>query len=175
MKKKTFILKENITGKDIPEFYTKVDVTLTDTDIIFEFDCKNTQYFSYCEGYNTEIWRGDVCEAYICTDGTSVNYYEIQVTHNNSNYFSKVYNPDGNYQTTFIDENPMLSSVEKVDGGYKVRFSIPLKAIGYDEKKGILMNVFRIETEGGIQDKNLLALNPTLTDTYHKPEFFIKF
>ncbi len=174
--KRTFVLKENITGKEIPEFYTKVDVTLTETDIIFEFDCKNTQYFSFCEGYNTEIWRGDVCEAYICTDGTGVNYYEIQVAHNNSNYFSLVHNPDGNYKTTFIDENPMTSKVEKSgENDYKVTFSIPLKAINYDREKGLLMNIFRIETEGGVQDKNLLSANPTLDDTFHKPEFFFKF
>ncbi len=174
--KKTFILKENITGRDIPEFYTKVDVTLTDTDITFEFECKNTQFFNYTEGYNTEIWRGDVCEAYLCTDGTRQNYYEIQVSHNNSNYFTLVHNPDGNFQTTFIDVNPLTTKVERVnDKDFKVMFKVPLKAINYDKEKGLLMNIFRIETEGGVQDKNLLAASPTFDETFHRPEYFIKF
>ena len=172
--KKTFILKENKTGKDFPEFHTQVDVTLTETEIIFEFDCKNTKFFSYCEGYNTELWRGDVCEAYICTAGDIAHYYEIQIAPNNSNYFSKVYNPDGVFRTTLIDENPITSSVERFGDDYKVKFSIPLEKIGYDKEKGIMLNIFRIETEGGVQDKNLLAMNPTLCPTYHRPEFFVK-
>ena len=174
MKKRTFILKENRKGGAIPEFETKVDVTLTDTDITFEFFCKNSKFFSYCEGYNTELCRGDVCEAYICTDGSRVNYYEIQVAMNNSNFFSKVYNPDGNFKGTFIDVNPITSEVERLGNDYRAKFSLPLKAINYDEKKGVLLNIFRIETEGGTQDKNLLALNPTLQNTYHRPEFFIE-
>ena len=172
--KKSFILKDNRTGKDIPEFLTKVDVSITDKDIIFEFDCKNTKFYSFCEGYNSDLWRGDVCEAYICTDGSRENYFEIQIAPNNSNYCSRVYNPDGNFQTTLVDKNPITSTVEKLGDDYKVKFSLPLDFIGYDKKKGILLNIFRIETEGGIQDKNLLALSPTLCNTYHRPEFFVK-
>ncbi len=176
MIKKSYILKDNITGGDIPEFFTKVDVTLTDSDLIFEFDCKNTKYFSFCEGYNTEIWRGDVCEAYICTDGSRVNYYEIEVTHNNSNYFSLVHNPDGNFTSKFFEQNPLTSKVEKCgENDYKVTFSLPLTAIDYNPSKGLLMNIFRIETEGGEQDKHLLAANPTRRRTFHKPKFFFEF
>ena len=175
MKTKRYVLKNNRTGKDFPEFNTVVDVSLTDTHLIFEFVAENTKFFSYCEGYNSEIWKGDVCEAYICSDGSRVNYFEIQVAPNGSIYCSKVYNPDGNFRTTFIEENPVESAVEKIGNDIKVRFSIPLSVIGYDQENGLLINVFRIETEGGETDKNLLALNPTLCNTYHKPEFFVKF
>jgi len=51
---------------------------------------------------------------------------------------------------------------------------VPLDKIGYDENKGILFNAFRIETEGGIPEKNLLALNPTLCDTFHNNEYLIE-
>ena len=36
--KRTYELKDNRTGNDLPEFKTTVDVTMTDTDLIFEFD-----------------------------------------------------------------------------------------------------------------------------------------
>ena len=49
-----------------------------------------------------------------------------------------------------------------------------LDYVPQDKEKGIMLNIFRIETEGGIQDKNLLAMNPTLCETYHSPEFFVK-
>ena len=46
MLKKRYELKENLTGKTIPEFKTVVDVELTETEITFEFDCKNSQFYS---------------------------------------------------------------------------------------------------------------------------------
>ena len=36
------------------------------------------------------------------------------------------------------------------------------------------MNAFRIETEGGIPDKNLFALSPTLCNKFHHPEYFVE-
>ena len=44
----------------------------------------------------------------------------------------------------------------------------------YDKEKGILFNAFRIETDGGITDKHLIAWQPACANTFHKPEFFVK-
>ena len=84
---------------------------------------------------------------------------------------------DANLEQYPIPENECFleSEFEKLsDTDYRIKFSVPLDKIGYNEKIGIRYNAYRIETEGGITDKNLLALNPTLSDTFHKPEFFIK-
>ena len=175
MKKSTYILKENCTGKEIPEFHTSVEITKTDTDLIFEFNAKNTQFYSHDEGYNTEVFCGDACEAFICTDGSRVNYFELEVAPNGSVFCAKIYNPDGNFQVSLIEKNPVTSYVEHKGNDLFVRFSIPLDYIGYKEEVGLLLNAFRIETEGGIRDKNLLSLSPTLTNTFHRPEFFIEF
>ena len=166
------------TGKEIKEFYTTVDVIKTEKELVFEFICKNSQFFSADDKYNGPIFDGDVCEAFICAGEDITRYYEIEVAPNNCKFLNKVHNlGNGNLKLTPIPEEEcfLKSEVEKLsDTDYRLKFSIPLDKIGYDEKIGIRYNAYRIETEGGITDKNLLALKPTLCDTFHKPEFFIK-
>lgn len=174
--KKHFELLDNRTGKKTP-FLTSVDVTLTDDNqLIFEFDCKNSQFYSAFEGYNTDIYMGDVVEAFLCVGGDLTEYYEIEVAPNNSVFFQKINNPgtgDDDLVLTPLD-NIISSSVEIYGKDYKVRFSIPLDKIGYRREKGIKLNIFRIETEGGIRDKNLISLSPTLSDTFHDSSFFVE-
>ena len=79
---KKYVLKENMTGKEFPEVNTVLDVTLTESHLIFEFDCKNSQFFSAYDKYNAPIWEGDVCEAFICTNGKKNLYYEIEIAPN---------------------------------------------------------------------------------------------
>ena len=52
-------------------------------------------------------------------------------------------------------------------------FIIPDKAICLNQNGETFFNAYRIETEGGTPEKNLLALNPTLCGSFHMPQFFI--
>ena len=166
------------TGEPIKEFYTTVDVVKTEKELVFEFICKNSQFFRADDKYNGPIFSGDVCEAFICTGKDLGWYYEIEVAPNNCKFLYKMHNlGDGNLEMFPIPEEEcfLYSEFEKLsDTDYRIKFSLPLDKIGYDEKVGIRYNAYRIETEGGITDKNLLALNPTLCDSFHKPESFIK-
>ncbi len=167
-------LKENITGAEIKDFQTIVDVKKEGKYLSFEFFCKNSKFFSSSSEYNGPLYLGDVCEAFLCTSGDVSHYYEIEVAPNNQVFLATIYN-DGDYHVTFIEENFLKSEVEILnETDYRLKFSVPLDKIGYDEKIGILGNVYRIETEGGFTDKNLLAYNPTLKATFHAPEKFIK-
>ncbi|MBE5734596.1 MAG: hypothetical protein E7347_06080 [Clostridiales bacterium] len=170
-----FELKNNRNGKEIKEFLTEVEVTKTDSELIFDFVCKNSKFFSACDEYNGPVFDGDACEAFICTE-EDYWYYEIEVAPNNCVFLNKIHNLGvGEYEPYPIEENFVKSQVEFLsDTDYRVKFSVPLDKINYDAKKGIKYNLFRIETEGGFTDKNLLALNPTLCDTYHKFESFIE-
>ena len=175
MLKKRYELRENFTGKDCPDFKTIVDVTLTDTELVFEFDCKNSQHYSASDEYNADLWKGDVCEAFICTDGTRKFYYEIEVAPNGAVFLKYMeYLTQGNLIENEIKENFVGTNVEINGNDYKLKFSVPLDKIGYSKEKGILYNIFRIETEGGIQDKNLLAMNPTLCETFHDNNFLVE-
>ena len=50
---------------------------------------------------------------------------------------------------------------------------VPNEVIGVKKFGEVVFNAYRIETEGGEPEKNLLALNPTLCGTFHMPQFFI--
>ena len=169
-------LKENYTAKELPEFATTVEIVMTDTHLSFEFFCKKSQFFSAGNTYNSDIFDGDVCEAFICTGGDIKRYYEIEIAPNNCVFLQKMLNlGDGEYNATPVpeSENFIKSEVERMGDDYRLKFSMPLDKIGYDPKIGIKFNAFRIETEGGHTDMHLFALSPTLCKTFHCPEFFL--
>lgn len=171
-----FELKNNRTGEEIPEFKTTVEVTFTDKELIFDFFCKNSKFYSATDKYNGPLYDGDVCEAFICTGGDITKYYEIEVAPNNCAFLEKITNlhNDNNVIEDPIEENFLTTEIELLGNDYRCKFSVPLDKIGYDENVGILLNIFRIETEGGYSDKNLLAVNPTLQDGFHRPAFFFE-
>ena len=175
MLKKRYELKENSTGKVMPEFQTIVDVTMTETHLIFEFDCKNSQFYSAYDKYNDPIWEGDVCEAFICTNGKKDWYYEIEIAPNNTVFLKHINNKGFDDIDEFdIEENFIESEVKIIGNDYKLKFSVPLDKIGYNKETGILYNIFRIETEGGIQEKNLFAMNPTMSFRFHNTDYFVE-
>lgn len=176
MKKFNFELRNNVTGELMPEFKTTVEVTLTDKEISFEFFCKNSTFYSACNEYNGLLWEGDVVEAFISTSGDRMKYFEIELAPNNCLFVERIVNHGNCVYTEYpvpIEENFVTSEVELFENDYRAKFSMPLDKIGYDEKNGILLNIFRIETEGGIIDKNLLALSPT-GSIFHYPEYFVE-
>lgn len=166
-----FCLKENIKGGPSP-FKTDLEVYIKDGQLCFDFDCKDSKLFSAGEGFNADLFAGDVCEAFISINGNRNEYVEIEVAPNNSVFCKRVVEDENGFNL-FLMENIVTSRVEINGQDYKVFFSVPLDKIGAD--KGILFNAYRIETEGGIRDKNLLAANPTLCKTFHKPESFMRY
>ena len=179
-------LKNCRNGESLDEFKTTVEILVVDGKYLtFRFDCKNSRFYSANDKYNSNIYNGDVCEAFICTGENINEYYEIEVAPNNCQFFMKM----TNYGTAIVDgkaklnlksvpilenENFLVSKVEKNGCDYKVEFSVPLDKIGYKKEIGIRLNAYRIDTEGGVIDKNLLALNPTFEPSFHVPEKFVK-
>ncbi len=179
-------LKNCRNGNSLDEFKTTVEVLVVDNKYLtFKYDCKNSCFYSANDKYNSNIYDGDVCEAFICTGENLNEYYEIEVAPNNTQFLMKM----TNFGTEFINgktkhnlksvpvsesENFLVSKVEKSGNDYKVEFSVPLDKIGYNENIGIRLNLYRIETEGGETNKHLLALNPTLVSSFHIPEKFVK-
>ena len=176
MIKKIFDLKNTRNG-EVSKFATMVEAVMTENELTFKFFCKDSKLYSAYEGYNTNLYEGDVCEIFFSVDGTTKNYYEIEVAPNNSIFFYTIYNPNnsGDVQIAPVEENVIKSNVEILGNDYIVTITIPLDKVGYTKEKGILFNAFRIETEGGIMDKNLLAYKPTMADTFHVSSCFEKF
>ena len=174
-------LKNNRTGKSIPEFKTEVEVKFTEKEVVFEFECENSKLYSASDKYNGPIFDGDVCEVFICVNEDRSVYYEIEVAPNGTEFLYKMTYKgfDKEKDEPILIEEPISESflnskVESCGNNYKVKFSVPLDKVWYDKDRGVILNIFRIETEGGYTDKNLLALNPTLCNKFHHPEFFVE-
>ena len=176
-----YILKNNRTGKEIPEFQTELEITFDQTHVNFEFYSKNSKFFSVSDQYNAALADGDVCEVFICVDESRTKYYEVEISPNGAEflYLMTYKGFDTKIDEPILIEEPveksfLNSKVEIVGCDYKVKFSIPLNKIWVNENGCVVLNAFRIETEGGTPDKNLLALSPTMCNKFHHPEFFVE-
>lgn len=163
-------LKNTYTGEQTP-FKTVLEYGRYEGGTYFNFDCENSALFSAYDKDNEAIYRGDVVELFICTSGDRRKYYEIEVAPNGTIFFAKILNENG-LHTEYLDR-AFDSKVVLTDGGYRVEIRIPDKAICLNQNGETVFNAYRIETEGGTPDKNLLALNPTLCGSFHMPQFFI--
>jgi hypothetical protein len=165
-------LRENVTGEQTP-FTTILNYSRVGNNLHFKFTCENSKLFSAYSGYNEPIYRGDVCEVFLCTGEDLREYYEIEVAPNGTVFFAKIFNDNG-LRTSFL-EQAFTANVEITEVGYNVEIVIPCEAVGVKDGTPIRFNAFRIETEGGEENKNLLALSPTLVPRFHVPEKFILF
>ena len=90
-------------------------------------------------------------------------YYEFEVAPNGTTFVAEKHKN----KLVFIDDK-FFSSETRIEGNsYCVKMSINLKLLG--KKRVISYNAFRIEGEV------LEALHPTLCDTFHVREKFLKF
>ena len=165
-------LKNNVTGEKTP-FKTVFEYSLLGNSLHFKFSCENSKLFSAYSEHNEPIYRGDVCEVFLCTGESLSEYYEIEVAPNGATFFAKIKNNDGVIVASFLEKN-FESSVTLTEKGYEVDIVVPFDAISAG-KHPIRFNAYRIETEGGHENKNLLALNPTMRPFFHVPESFIPF
>ncbi len=163
-------LKNTYTGEQTP-FKTVLEYGRYEGGTYFNFDCENSALFSAYDKDNEPIYKGDVVELFICTSGDRRKYYEIEVAPNGTTFFAKILNENGLHAEML--DRAFDSKVIKIDGGYRVEIRIPDKAICLNLHGETVFNAYRIETEGGTPEKNLLALNPTLCGSFHMPQFFI--
>lgn len=169
---KTYVLKDNRTGKE-SEYFTEFRFEKKESSFVFEFFCEKSCRFSACEGFNTAIYKGDVCEIFISVGGDRNVYYELEVAPNNSRFFKKiVFDGEQRHATEVADS--FSSQVKNYKNGYSVVMEVPFKSIEYREDVETFFNAYRIETENGETDKFLLALSPTLSGSYHKPKYFVE-
>lgn len=176
---KTFELRNNRTGEEIPKYLTKASITKTQTHLVCEFSCENSQFFSAYDNDNANIYEGDVVELFVRTCKDENDYFEIEIAPNNKVFFAHIYNKctydeNGNkvLDLDFLDPKKIESQVKIDKNNYYVKFSVPFDVIGYSDE--IYYNLFRIETDGGNTDANLLSANPTLTNCFHETKAFIK-
>ena len=163
---------DNRTGKT-PIYKTEFDIRIDDEYLLCHYKSYHSSFYSYSNKFNDDIYKGDVVEIFIDV-GINNHYFEIEISPNNTVFIGDIYN-DGNKRILAkINEQFIQSEVKLFKDYYDTIIKIPLNKIHYDQNKGIKYNAFRIETDNGISEKHLFALNPTLSNTFHKKEYFIK-
>ncbi len=166
-----YILKENILGNE-SKYLTKLNVSFTNDSIIFDFESYDSKLYNAGSIFNDPLYNGDVVEVFLCLNNDLNHYYEIEVSPNNTRWFSYITNDlNGTFSGKYLNDL-IFSSVQIIDNNYFTKIIVPFKVINYDGKSNILFNAFRIETEGGIINKNLLSVYPTLKNTFHDPYSF---
>lgn len=163
-------LVNNLDGLEA-KYLTLFSIEQIDNLLFVKFKCHNSEMFSYSNVNNSEIYNGDVCEIFI-ESVVNEHYYELEVAPNGTTFFADIHNDGKSFKGALLENNCFEVQVCKKDYGYDASFKIDLSKLKVN-KKGIKFNAYRIETDGGETNKFLFALNPTLSGTFHKPEFFI--
>ena len=116
----------------------------------------------------------------IGTDPGRGKYYEIEVSPENGKMLAlmRYLGTDGEGKVKldigFIDESKCFfrSSVTRTSDGYVAVITINKNEAGLNGD-GVYFNAYRLETDGGEQEKHLFALNPTMCGKFHVPSKYV--
>lgn len=164
--------KDNKTGLEAI-YETEFDIKIIDNKLVLNYFAKNSQFFSYSNKYNDDIYNGDVVEVFLDM-GIKDHYWEIEVAPNGTVFLADITNDGKSFSGVRLEDNFVYREVTLFEKDYKVLIELPLDKLGYDPVKGIKYNAYRIDTDGGTPNAHLFALNPTLCGSFHKKESFIK-
>lgn len=160
------LLKENITGQKAC-YKTKLTYRKGCKNLFFKFVATSPQLYSFSDKYNSELYRGDVCEIFI-KYGKENHYYEIEVAPNGAIFLADIENDGTGFKGELLSDC-FISATSKINKkGYVVKIKIPRSYIKTDKIK---FNAFRIDTEGGNENRHLFALHPTLCATFHVKKY----
>lgn len=164
-------LRDSRTGARAP-FRTGLNFERAADGLRFSFECENSKRFSAYEDDNEPIYNGDVVEVFVCVGEDKSRYFEVEVAPNGAVFFAKIVNDGEGISAEMLEKN-FVSSARATENGYDAEIFLPNEAIGLKEGDSVFFNAYRIETDGGEPEKYLLALNPTLCGSFHKPSFFV--
>ena len=158
-------LLDNCSGNFIDPI-TNVSYEINGNILEFNFQAFDSALNSFSNKDNDAIYNGDVVEVFL--DLGDEFYYEFEVAPNGTTFIAKILN--GNI--IFV-ENTFFESNVRIEGNnYFVKMKIDLSKLG--ESKNIKFNAFRIETKGIKPNYILQALCPTLSNSFHVRNKFIK-
>ena len=134
--------------------------------LAFEFYATESSLSSYSDVDNGDLYNGDVVELFL--DFGDEFYYEFEVAPNGKKFVAKSFNG----KPVFV-KNDFFECFVKIEGNdYHVTMTIDLSK--FKETKTIKFNAFRIETKGIKPEYILQALSPTLSNSFHVRDKFLK-
>ena len=160
------LLRDNITGQTSP-VKTEFSITQKGKHLICLFKAYDSSLNSHGDRDNDELYRGDVVEVLLDIGETNA-YLEIEVAPNGKKFVANIIDKE----IHFIENNFVKSKVEIQNNDYFVIIDIDLTK--FNILKPIKYNAYRIETKGIKENYLLLAASPTMCDTFHVRDNFIK-
>lgn len=160
------ILRDNITGLQSP-VKTEFSIKQKGKHLICLFKAYDSSLTSHGDNDNDELYRGDVVEIFLDI-GNPNSYLEIEIAPNGKKFVASIIDKE----IHFIDNSFVESKVEVQNSNYFVTIDIDLSK--FDVRKPIKYNAYRIETKGIKENYLLLAVSPTMCDSFHVRDSFIR-
>ena len=157
------LLLDNLTGKEVfPK--TEFEVIKRKNILSFHFIAHDSSLISYSNKDNDELWRGNVVEVFLSLGDDF--YYEFEVAPSGAAFVATILNR----QITFINNDFFSSICKRSNNQYEVIMNVDLSKLKHNNN--IEYNAFRIEM---VNERQILeALNPTLCNTFHVREKFMR-
>ena len=167
---KAYYLRENVTGAENGE--CSFCFRFGEREAEFFFDVTDADLISPFQEDNEDIWQGDAVEVFLSPDGSLSRYYELEVSPFGVRFWGEVTIAGGEKRLKKLPP-PFEAEVSRTSDGYAVHIRLPLAAMQRYDRTAVMLNAFRLDkhTDGR---QGLYALNPTLCETFHKPEYFLK-
>lgn len=167
---KPYHLRENVTGAENGECCFRFRFGGQEAE--FFFGVRDEDVISPFQEDNEDLWQGDAVEVFLSPDGNPEHYFELEVSPFGVRFWGEVTFAGGEKRLKKVPP-PFEAEVVRTEAGYAVQIKLPLSAMqGYD-RRAVMLNAFRVDKhlDG---DQDLYALNPTLCESFHKPQKFIK-
>lgn len=168
-----YTLRENING-GVSKYKTTLEYyKLENKKYRFIFMVYDTKKTIINTGYNSNLYEANVVELFFADNKNRNKYLEIEVSPDNSHFNAFVIkNKEGDRELEFIDKSfDFYSEIEDLNENTQ-KITIEIDLSKYIQSDDYCFNAYRIENETDRQ--YLIALNPTLSETFHKTDSFIK-
>lgn len=138
----------------------------------FIFYVYQTKKISKYKNYNSNLYESNVVELFFSDNKNRDKYLEIEVSPNNTHFNAFVIKKQGERELKYIDQsNDFISEIHDIDKTTQI-VTIDIDLSKFLDSNDIYFNAYRIENE--LNSQYLIALNPTLSETFHKTDSFIK-
>ena len=167
----TCFLSENTTGASNEE--CRFSCEFRKYAAHFSFEVKDEDIISPYLTDNEDIWQGDAVEVFLSPHGDRTRYFELQVSPFGVRFWGEVINRDG--KTPQLKKLPHMfqARAERTGEGYTVHIELPYGELGAVLPENMAFNAFRLDKKADGRQL-LYALSPTFSDSFHRPQYFVR-
>lgn len=167
-------LKDCVSGK-AGKKKTMFCAAYSDDGITFKFECEDDDIYADITEFNGDLFKQDVVEVFVSTDGNLAKYIEIEVSPLENVLQLKIENRKlkGKIKKIYLQEDLIERKVTMTENGWDCEFFVPFSLFGSNDiSRPWKFNAYRIDR---VRKKrfNFYALNPTFKPKFHRPKYFI--